>query len=166
MPGTAALALEVIVLTNCRTSEAIEASWTEFDLDAALWTIPAGRMKAEKEHIIPLSDPAQAALKLSRAAAGESAFVFPGTKKGKPLSNMACLALLKRMGHGDVTVHSFRSSFRDWAGESTSHAREVIEHAMSHQLKNKAEAAYARGTLLERRRLLMADWAAYCAQSA
>ena len=166
MPGTSALALEVIVLTNCRTSEAIEASWTEFDLDAALWTIPAGRMKAGKEHIIPLSDPALAALKLARVAAGNSAFVFPGTKKGKPLSNMACLALLKRMGHGDVTVHSFRSSFRDWAGESTSHAREVIEHAMSHQLKNKAEAAYARGTLLERRRLLMADWAAYCAQSA
>ena len=166
MPGTAALALEVIVLTNCRTSEAIEASWTEFDLDAALWTIPAGRMKAEKEHIIPLSEPALAALKLARATVGESGFVFPGTNKGKPLSNMACLAVLKRIGHGDVTVHGFRSSFRDWAGESTSHPREVIEHAMSHQLKDKAEAAYARGTLLERRRLLMADWATYCAQSA
>ena len=79
---------------------------------------------------------------------------------------MACLELLKRMGHGNVTVHGFRSSFRDWAGESTSHAREVIEHAMSHQLKDKAEAAYARGTMLERRRVLMADWAEYCAQPA
>ena len=166
MPGTAALALEVIILNNCRTSEAIEACWTEFDIDAALWTIPAWRMKAKKEHIIPLSEPALVALKLARAAAGESEFDFPGTNKGKPLSNMACLAVLKRMGHGDVTVHGFRSSFRDWAGESTSHPREVIEHAMSHQLKDKAEAAYARGTPQERRRLLMADWAAYCAQSA
>jgi integrase len=166
-PGSSALALEVIILTNCRTNEALQATWTEFDFDAALWTIPAGRMKGEKEHFIPLSDPALAVFRLARAKAGESAFVFPGARsKIKPLSNMACLELLKQMGHGDVTVHGFRSSFRDWAGESTSHAREVIEHAMSHQLKDKAEAAYARGTMLERRRGLMAHWAAYCAQPA
>lgn len=166
MPGSAALALEVIILTNCRTSEAIEATWQEFDLDAALWTIPAGRMKAEKEHLIPLSEPALTVLRLARAEAGDRMFVFPGAKKNKPLSNMACLALLKRMMRGDLTVHGFRSSFRDWAGETTSHPREVIEHAMSHQLKDKAEAAYARGTMLERRRVLMADWAEYCAQPA
>lgn len=165
-PGSSALALEVIILTNCRTNEALQATWAEFDLDAALWTIPAGRMKGEKEHFIPLTDAALAVFRLARANARESAFVFPGARKIKPLSNMACLELLKRMGHGDVTVHGFRSSFRDWAGESTSHAREVIEHAMSHQLKDKAEAAYARGTMLERRRVLMADWAAYCAQPA
>lgn len=166
MPGSSALALEAIILTNCRTNEALEATWAEFDLDAALWTIPAGRMKGEKEHFIPLSDTALAVFRLAQENAGENLFVFPGAKKIKPLSNMACLALLKRMDHGDITVHGFRSSFRDWAGEATSHAREVIEHAMSHQLKDKAEAAYARGTMLERRRVLMADWAAYCAQPA
>ncbi len=166
-PGSSALALEVIILTNCRTNEALQAKWTEFDFDAALWTIPAGRMKGEKEHFIPLSDPALAVFRLARAKADDSAFVFPGARsKIKPLSNMACLELLKQMGHGDVTVHGFRSSFRDWAGEFTSHTREVIEHAMSHQLKDKAEAAYARGTMLERRRVLMADWAEYCAQPA
>lgn len=166
MPGAAALALEVIILTNCRTSEAIESTWSEFDLDAALWTIPAERMKAEKEHFIPLSDAALAALRKAHTDTGGGGFVFPGAKKGKPLSNMACLQLLKRMDRSDLTVHGFRSSFRDWAGESTAHPREVVEHAMSHQLKDKAEAAYARGTLLERRRVLMADWALHCAKPA
>lgn len=166
MPGAAALALEVIILTNCRTSEAMGSTWSEFDLDAALWTIPAERMKAEKEHFIPLSDAALAALRKAHTDTGGSGFVFPGAKKGKPLSNMACLQLLKRMERSDLTVHGFRSSFRDWAGESTAHPREVVEHAMSHQLKDKAEAAYARGTLLERRRVLMADWALHCAKPA
>lgn len=160
--GAAAVALEFIILTNCRTSEAIEATWSEFDLAEKLWTIPAGRMKAEKEHVIPLSEPALAALQKAKEAAGESALVFPGPNGKKPLSNMACLALLKRMGRADLTTHGFRSTFRDWAGESTSHPREVIEHAMAHQLKDKAEAAYQRGTLLQRRRVLMADWATYC----
>lgn len=162
MPGSAAIALEVIILTNCRTSEAIEATWVEFDLNGKVWTIPAGRMKAAKEHIIPLSAPALAALRRAKELAEDSPYVFPGTKKNKPMSNMACLALLKRMGRPDLTVHGFRSTFRDWAGESTSHPREVIEHAMAHRLSDKAEAAYARGTLLERRRVLMNDWAAYC----
>lgn len=164
MPGSSALALEFIILTNCRTSEAIEAKWAEFDLDGKLWTIPAARMKAEKEHVIPLSEPALMALRRAKMDAGESAFVFPGAKEGKTLSNMACLQLLKRMGRADLTVHGFRSSFRDWAGETTAHPREVIEHAMSHQLKDKAEAAYARGTMLERRRVLMADWAKFIAK--
>lgn len=166
MPGTAALATEFIILTNCRTSEAINATWAEFDLGEKRWTIPAERMKAAKEHVIPLSEPALAVLQRLKAEAKEGEFVFPGGKKNTALSNMACLALLKRMGRGDLTVHGFRSSFRDWAGEATAHPREVIEHAMAHQLKDKAEAAYARGSLLERRRVLMADWAQYCAQPA
>ncbi len=166
MPGTTALATEFIILTNCRTSEAIEARWSEIDMQEKRWTIPAARMKAAKEHTIPLSDAALAVLQRAKAESKESEFIFPGGKKNTPLSNMACLALLKRMGRGVLTVHGFRSSFRDWAGESTAHPREVIEHAMSHQLKDKAEAAYARGSLLERRRVLMADWAQYCAQPA
>ena len=166
MPGTAALATEFIILTNCRTSEAIEARWSEIDTVEKRWTIPAARMKAAKEHTIPLSDAALAVLQRLKAETKEGEFVFPGGKKNTPLSNMACLALLKRMGRSDLTVHGFRSSFRDWAGEATAHAREVIEHAMSHQLKDKAEAAYQRGSLLERRRVLMADWANYCAQPA
>ena len=162
MPGTAARALEFIILCNVRTSEAIEATWQEIDLEAKLWTIPAARMKAGKEHVIPLSEPALELLQAIKQA--ESPFVFPGGKKDKPLSNMACLALLKRMGRADLTVHGFRSSFRDWAGETTGHPREVIEHAMAHQLKDKAEAAYQRGTLLQKRRALMDEWAAYCAK--
>ena len=166
MPGAAALATEFIILTNCRTSEAIEARWAEIDMGEKRWTIPAARMKAAKEHTIPLSDAALAVLQRLKAETKEGEFVFPGGKKNTPLSNMACLALLKRMGRSDLTVHGFRSSFRDWAGEATAHPREVIEHAMAHQLKDKAEAAYARGSLLERRRVLMADWAQYCAQPA
>ena len=148
MPGAAALATEFIILTNCRTSEAIEARWSEIDTVEKRWTIPAARMKAAKEHTIPLSDAALAVLQRLKAETKEGEFVFPGGKKNTPLSNMACLALLKRMGRSDLTVHGFRSSFRDWAGEATAHPREVIEHAMSHQLKDKAEAAYQRGSLL------------------
>ena len=148
MPGAAALATEFIILTNCRTSEAIEARWAEIDMGEKRWTIPASRMKAAKEHTIPLSDAALAVLQRLKAETKEGEFLFPGGKKNTPLSNMACLALLKRMGRSDLTVHGFRSSFRDWAGEATAHPREVIEHAMSHQLKDKAEAAYQRGSLL------------------
>ena len=160
MPGAAALAVEFIILTACRTSEAINAQWREFDLSAKVWTIPADRMKAGKEHAIPLSDRAIGILRALRDQS-EGEFVFPGPKGG-PLSNMAGLQLLKRMNRADLTVHGFRSTFRDWAGESTAHPREVIEHALAHQLKDKAEAAYQRGTLFEKRRALMADWAAYC----
>ena len=160
MPGASALAVQFIILTACRTSEAINAEWREFDLSGKVWTIPAERMKAAKEHVIPLSE---AALRILAELRDQSDgdYVFPGPK-GKPISNMAGLALLKRMGRADLTVHGFRSTFRDWAGESTAHPREVIEHALAHQLKDKAEAAYQRGTLFEKRRALMADWAAYC----
>lgn len=160
--GTAARAVELIILTACRTSEAFNADWREIDLAQRTWTIPAVRMKAGKEHIIPLSDAAVSVLQAQAAAHGMEGFIFPGTRSGKPLSNMAGLMLLKRMGRADLTVHGFRSAFRDWAGESTNHPREVIEHALAHQLKDKAEASYARGTLFEKRRVLMADWAQHC----
>ena len=152
--------VELCILTNCRTSEALQASWSEFDLGERLWTIPASRMKAGKEHRIPLSDAATALLSRLRAQ-HDGVLLFPG-RAGRPLSNMVGLQLLKRMGRADLTVHGFRSTYRDWAGEATAHPREVIEHALAHLLKDKAEAAYARGDLLAKRRALMADWGAYC----
>lgn len=164
MPGTAALALEFIILTATRTGEAINATWREIDLERRIWTIPAERMKAGREHAVPLSDPAIEVLQAQAAERGADGFVFPG--KSGALSNMAGLQLLKRMGRADLTVHGFRSTFRDWAGEATAHPREVIEHALAHQLKDKAEAAYQRGDLLEKRRILMADWGDYCSRPA
>ena len=160
MPGTAARAVELIILTACRTGEAIGATWPEIDLKGRTWTIPAERMKAGREHVIPLSDAALRVLEVQAAEHGMDGYVFPG--KNGPLSNMAGLQLLKRMGRADLTVHGFRSTFRDWAGESTAHPREVIEHALAHQLRDKAEAAYQRGDLLAKRRVLMADWAQWC----
>jgi integrase len=139
----------------------IGAAWTEIDLDAAVWTIPAGRMKAKKEHRVPLSKPALAILKrLYKHRAGE--FVFMGARPGKPLSNMALLMLLERLGRSDLTVHGFRSTFRDWAAERTNFPREVAEHALAHSLPDKVEAAYQRGDLFEKRRRLMAEWGRFC----
>lgn len=158
--GLAALALEFTILTASRTSETIGATWAEIDFQEAVWTIPANRMKAEKEHRVPLSARALAILRELQPLGGE--FVFQGLKVGKAISNMAMLKLLQRMARTDLTVHGFRSTFRDWAGEMTAHPREVIEHALAHQLKDKAEAAYARGTLFQKRRRLMEDWSRYC----
>jgi len=158
---TSALALEFLILTATRTAEVIGATWSEADLDAAVWTIPAERMKAKKEHRVPLSKPALAILKrLNKHRAGE--FVFMGAKPGRPLSNMALLMLLERLGRSDLTVHGFRSTFRDWCAESTNFPREVAEHALAHSLPDKVEAAYRRGDLFEKRRHLMAAWARYC----
>lgn len=155
--GLAARVLELQILTATRPGEAAGAQWAEFDLEAALWTIPAGRMKAQKEHRIPLSAPAVALLRsLPRAGDGH---VFPGVR-GKAITTAAGMAMLSELRPG-ITAHGFRSTFRDWAGETTSHPREVIEHALAHQLKDKAEASYARGDLLRRRARLMDDWAAY-----
>jgi len=160
--GVAASALEFAILTAARTNETIGATWREFDLEAGVWTIPADRMKAKKEHRIPLSPQAVNILReflpLKNADDGHA---FPAPKGGH-LSNMAMLAVLKRMERDDLTVHGFRSTFRDWAGETTAYPREVIEHALAHQLKDKAEAAYARGTLFDKRRRLMDEWATYC----
>ena len=158
---TSALALEFLILTATRTAEVIEATWTEIDLDAAVWTILPERMKAKKEHRVPLSKPALAILKrLHKHRAGE--FVFMGTKPGKPLSNVALLTLLERLGRSGLTVHGFRSTFRDWCAERTNFPREVAEHALAHSLADRVEAAYRRGDLFEKRRRLMVEWGKFC----
>lgn len=159
--GTGARALEFCILTAARSGEVRGATWGEIDLDAATWTIPAGRMKAEKEHRIPLSTKAIRLLKALPRIDGCD-LLFPSTKN-TALSDMTLTAVLRRMERADITVHGFRSTFRDWAGETTAYPREVIEHALAHQLKDKAEAAYARGDLLTKRRKLMEDWAKYTA---
>ena len=164
--ATAALALEFTVLTAARTGEVIGATWSEVDLDKAVWTIPAKRMKAGKEHRIPLSPRAMAILKDVQPlnmTGRDGSPLFP-TSKGGVLSSMAMSMLLRRMKI-DVTVHGFRSAFRDWSAECTSYAHEVCEMALAHVIGNKAEAAYRRGDLFEKRRRLMADWATYCASN-
>jgi integrase len=159
--GVAASALEFLILTATRTSETVEARWNEFDLKSAVWTIPAERMKAGKEHRVPLSGPALALLqRMTEVRHGD--YVFPGGKAGRPLSNMALLNLLQRMECSDLTVHGFRSTFRDWAAERTNYPREVAEMALAHTVKDKVEAAYRRGDLFEKRGRLMSDWAAFC----
>ncbi len=158
--GIAARALAFLILTATRTSEVIGAQWSEFDLDAKLWTIPADRMKAGREHRVPLSP--QAVAFLGKPPPSLSGYVFPGQKEGKPLSNMTMLGLLKRMDRGDLTVHGFRSTFRDWASERTNYPREVCEMALAHTIGNEAEAAYRRGDLFEKRRRLMVEWAKHC----
>jgi integrase len=160
--STSAVALEFLILTATRTAEVIGASWSEIDLDAAVWTIPAERMKAKKEHRVPLSKPALAILKrLHKHRAGE--FVFMGARPERPLSNMALLMLLECLGRSDLTVHGFRSTFRDWAAERTHFPREVAEHALAHSLPDKVEAAYQRSDLFEKRRQMMEAWSRYCA---
>jgi len=155
----AKLAFEFLVLTAARSGEVRLARWDEIDLDADVWTIPAERMKANREHRVPLSSRAGEILGAARALRNGSDLVFPSSR-GKPLSDMTLSKLLKEQGIQAVP-HGFRSSFRDWASEETNHPREVVEAALAHQVKDKVEAAYARSTLFERRRRLMGDWAAY-----
>ena len=160
--ATAATALEFAVLTAARSGEVLGARWGEFDLDRAVWTVPAVRMKAGREQRVPLS---RRALKIVKAMyeACNGDFVFPGQKPGKPLSVMALEMVLRRMKIEDATVHGFRSAFRDWAAERTNFTNEVCEAALAHVIENKAEAAYRRGDLFDKRRKLMEAWAAYCA---
>jgi integrase len=158
--GMGTRALEFAILTAARTGEVIGTQWDEIDLTAAVWTIPGDRMKAGREHRIPLSDRAVAILKEMAVAGGN--YLFSGGRKGKPLSNMAMLAVLKRMKRADLTAHGFRSTFRDWASEATDTPHEVAEMALAHTIPNKAEAAYRRGDLFEKRRRLMEAWAAWC----
>jgi integrase len=161
--GTAARALEFLILTAARTGEVIGARWPELSFQERAWTIPAGRMKSGREHRVPLCDRAIAILEDLRAGvSGNSEFVFPGGRPKKPLSNMAMLALLRRMGHADLTSHGFRSAFKDWASERTSFANEISEAALAHVIKDKSEAAYRRGDLFDKRRALMDAWAVYC----
>jgi integrase len=160
--GMAALSLQFLILTATRTSEVLNATWSEVDLGAAVWTIPADRMKAQREHRVPLSKPAVALLReLHTHRTGD--FVFPSAKPNRPLSNMAMLKLLKRMGRADLTVHGFRSTFRDWGAERTNFPREVAEQALAHSLPDKVEAAYRRGDLFDKRRKLMEVWTRFCA---
>lgn len=165
-PNVSAKALLLCILTATRTAETIEATWDEFDLESKLWIIPKARMKRAIEHRVPLSDQAVDVLK-SIAKVDGSPWVFNGhsrkkSEKIKPLSNAAMSTFLKNtLGHKAFTVHGFRSSFRDWAGETTNHTREVIEHALAHSLADQTEAAYQRGDYLEKRRALMTDWANY-----
>jgi integrase len=161
-PAGAALALELAVLTVTRTSEVLNAKWGEFDLNAGLWTIPAARMKARREHRVALSKRALAIVsELAKARISE--FVFPGQKPGRPLSNMAMLMLLERMGRRRaITSHGFRSTFSDWASEVSPFSSELRESALAHTIGNKAEAAYRRGDALEKRRAMMEAWAQWC----
>jgi integrase len=161
--ATAAAALELTVLTAARSGETLLAKKTEFDIDRAVWVVPPGRMKAGREHRVPLSRRALKIVKQAMADYPDSDFLFPGQKPGKPLSAMALEMMLRRMKVKEATVHGFRSSFRDWASECTNFTNEVCEAALAHVIKDKAEAAYRRGDLFEKRRKLMEAWAVYCA---
>ena len=165
--GVAAHALHFLILTAARSGEVLGARWAEIDLATKLWTVPAARMKAGREHRVPLSEPALAVMKdMAKLRARDSieAFVFPGATEDRPLSIMAMTMVLRRMKRGDLTVHGFRSTFRDWVGEATGTPREVAEAALAHALADKTEAAYARGDLFAKRVRLMDSWAKFCAQ--
>jgi integrase len=156
----ASMALRLQILTATRPGEATAARWAEFDLAAKVWTVPGERMKAGQEHRIPLAPDLLATLK-AMPKTGE--FLFPGKPK-RPITTAATLKLLQG-SHPDLTAHGFRSTFRDWAGESTAFDRETIEHALAHRLKDKAEAAYARGSHFDKRRALMDAWERYCSEA-
>lgn len=157
-------ALEFLILTAARTGDVLGARWSEFDLNGAVWTVPPERMKAGREHRVPLSAPALAIVK-ELFEVSISPYVFPGQARGKPLSSMAMEMMLRRMKVTTATVHGFRSSFRDWCGEETSFPREVAEAALAHAIGDQTEAAYRRGDALEKRRAMMVSWANYCART-
>jgi integrase len=158
--GVAARALEFTILTAARTGEAIGARRSEVNVRERLWTVPAERMKSGKEHRVPLPD--RAVELVATGPAADDDFVFAGGRSGRPLSNMAMLMLLQRLGREDLTVHGFRSTFRDWASERTSFPSEVVEMALAHAIDSKTEAAYRRGDLYEKRRGLVDAWAEFC----
>lgn len=154
---TAKLAFELLILSATRTSETLLAKKTEIDLEAKLWTIPAERMKAKRVHRVPLVERSIEILEQAIAISGDSEYLFPGRDPESPLSNVVFLAILRRM-NVQVTGHGFRSSFRDWASETTSFPREIAEMALAHSIESKVEAAYRRGDLLDKRRQLMQAW--------
>lgn len=161
-----AAALEFTVLTAARTNETIGARWEEIDLEEGLWTIPKTRIKTQRAHRVALPQRCLDLLKgLPRVADGQG-YLFPGARAGRALSNMAMAMLLRDVVGTDVTVHGFRSSFKDWATEQTHHPRDIVEAALAHVVGDKVEAAYRRGDALEKRRALMADWADYCMKGA
>jgi integrase len=163
--GLAARALELTILTACRTSEVLGARWEEIDFEKKIWTIPAVRMKAGHAHRVPLSGAVMELIATIPKLEGNP-HVLPGLRRGKSLSCTAMLMQLRRMGRADITPHGFRSSFRDWAAETTSFPHSTCEHALAHRISDKADSAYRRGDELERRRDLMETWARWCVPAA
>jgi integrase len=168
-PGMAARALEFAIFTAARTAEVLGARWSEIDLGAKVWTVPAERMKGAREHRVPLSEAAFAVLEEVRPLAlmrdgkpDPAAPAFPGPRPALSMSNMTMLMLLRRMKREDLTAHGFRSTFSDWAAERTAYPREVVEMALAHTIGDKVEAAYRRGELFDKRRKLMESWAQFC----
>jgi len=159
--GVAPAALEFAILTCGRTGEVLGAKWSEIDLERRLWVVPAERMKMRREHRVPLSGDALAVLeRMGKVKNGP--YIFPGQRPGAPLSNMALLMLLRKLGRKDLTAHGFRSTFRDWCAEQTNFPSEVAEMALAHAVGDKVEAAYRRGDLFDKRRLLADSWANFC----
>src|SRR5271169_1389910 len=160
--GVAARALEFTILTAARTNETIGAKQDEIDRKSEAWVISGARMKAGKDHRVPLTARTLELVGTAQSADDEPAFIFPGGSEAAPLSNMAMLKVLERMGRSDLTVHGFRSTFRDWAAECTDFPNEVVEMSLAHTVASKTEAAYRRGDLFEKRRRLMNAWADFC----
>src|SRR5262249_34605960 len=160
--GVAARALEFAILTAARTNEVLGTRWSE--VCDNVWTVPETRMKARREHRVPLAPAALRVLNHVQPQRREDDFVFPGPKGGRPLSNMALLSVLRRMRSGDLTTHGFRATFKTWASEQTRFPREVIEAALAHAVGDKVEAAYQRGDLFEKRQKLMNAWSEFCAK--
>jgi integrase len=158
--GMSALCLELVMLTAVRSGEGLRAEWVEFDRARLLWIVPGSRTKTGREHRVPLSDGAVAVIERA-AQVRENEFVFPGVQSGRPMSDMALTMLLRGL-HPGITVHGFRSTFRDWAAEQTTYPNELAEMALGHAVSDAVEAAYRRGDMFDRRRALMADWAAFC----
>ena len=161
--GLAALALQFTILTAARSGEVRGAQWDEIHAENAIWIVPGSRAKTKKDHRVPLTDEALTILETVRGL--DIRLVFPGQKPGKPMSDVTLLAVLRRMGRSDITVHGFRSTFRDWAAEQTSFAREIAELCLAHEVGNAVERAYRRSDLFEKRRELMEVWAGFCASS-
>jgi integrase len=155
----AAKALMFTCLTASRTSEVLQAKWEEFDFEEQLWTVPAERMKADQEHRVPLTPEMLTIIEPLKAL--RSQVVFEGQKRHRPMSNMAMLMLLRRMKVEGITVHGFRSAFRDWATEQPGYSRELAEMSLAHQIGSEVERAYARSDLLDKRRALLSEWTAY-----
>jgi len=161
--STSARCLEFLILTACRSGEVRGARWDEIDLAHAVWTIPAARMKGGRQQRVPLSEPAMAVLR-AMAQFGTEGFVFPGLRPESALSDVALARAVDAAGGNGATVHGMRSTFRDWCAEATNYPRELAEAALAHALKDKVEAAYQRGDVLEKRRRLMEEWAAFCSK--
>jgi integrase len=159
-PGVAALALRLTILTACRTSEVLGATFDEVDFDTATWVIPKERMKMSKPHRVPLSDAALAIVKAQHEISGRNPHVFPG-RPTKPLSNMSMAMLLRRMGADNVTVHGFRSAFRDWATEVEKAEYTTAERCLAHAVGNEAALSYDRSDRLDLRRPIMSAWSRY-----